>query len=351
LARENIFENLKEAQSLIEKLVQRSGRIKEENWKKARALGILTGKEALNLGWVDEIKESRLTEKDFQNTYLAQPESSEFYSTDLALKPQIAVIVASGDIVRRKVGLLNILGADQLTAEELGEQMERAAKNPRVKAVIVRVSSGGGDVLASHLMGNQIRDLNRVKPVVVSMGDVAASGGYFISAPSQFTSATPLTVTGSTGVFSGKPNLSSLFKKLDLKKEVFSLSPYPRLFDEASGWTPEERKIVEQQVEDYYETFLNYVSEHRKIDLAQVGKMAEGRVWLGKMALEGKLIDSLGGFSASLQKAKLLAELDEFEIKLLYPSIPVWGGFDELLWLRSELPQILGIASNNDLKI
>lgn len=350
-AKENIFENLKEAELAIESLILRSGRITKETWKKARELGVLSEKEAKSLGLVDEIKEARRAEQDFRKAHQVFSLNSQTAHDELALRPQIALIIASGDIVRKKIGLLSLMGSDPLTPDDLKDQVERAERDPRIKAIVIRVSSGGGEVLASHLMANQLRDLNRKKPVVVSMGDVAASGGYLLSVPSRFISARPLTVTGSIGVFSGKPNLAGLLKKLDIKKEVFSGSPYPRLYDEATGWSPAERKIMERQVEHFYETFLSYVSEQRKLDLSQVQKMAEGRVWLGASALEGKLIDSLEGLPAGIKQAQQLSGLGEFDLLPLYPSPSLFGGVGDLFWLKSELSELLGIAANNDLKI
>jgi len=316
-SRENIFQNLKESESEIRKCIQRSGRISDKTWNEVRQLGLLSARTAYNLKLVDQVQDSRQTRDHLVKSFRLG-ESVKLGSDRLNLPPKIALLIASGDIVREKVKLLGFLGNDQITPEQITNQIEQIKKDKNIKAVVIRVSSGGGDVLASHLIANEIQDLARNKPVVVSMGDVAASGGYFISAPSSAIFVSPLTLTGSIGVFTGKPNLSGLYKKIDLRKEILSTAPYPGLFSESQTWSKAETTIIERQVEEYYQTFIQFVSDTRQIPLKNMDALAQGRVLLGRRAFEGKLVDGIGGLSAAFDEAQRRAGLSESVVTVIY---------------------------------
>jgi protease-4 len=318
-SRENTLQNLAEAEEEITKLILRSGKISSKNWDKARKLGVLSAEEALKLELINSIG-TPYEEKSKTTHSHAIVETAKLASDSLVLPPKIAVIVASGDIVRERMKLLGVLGGNQITPEKMKQQIDRVQSDPSIKAVVIRVSSGGGDVLASHLIANLIQDLNKTKPVVISMGDVAASGGYFIAAPASFVLANSLSLTGSIGVFSGKPNLSGLYEKIDLNKEIISRSPYPGLLSEAKAWTKEERDIIQRQVDQYYKTFLEFVSKNRNIEIEKVESAAQGRVWLGGRAKEKFLIDDIGGTVQAIERASRLTNLDAFQIKWVYPT-------------------------------
>jgi len=330
-SRENIEQNLKEAEGEIKKAIQRSGRVTDERWEKALRTGLISPGEALKLGLIDKIQV-------FQN---GDSDRSSHWQQDLSLPPQIALISASGDIVRDKMRLLGFLGGGQITPEEVSQQVEIAKKDPRIRAVVFRVNSGGGDVLASHLIAQQVEALAKVKPVIISMGDVAASGGYFISAPAHAVVASPLTLTGSIGVFSGKPNLSGLYKKIDLNKEIITRSPYPGLFDESEKWTPSEREVIQKQVSYYYQNFLEFVSSHRTIPLDQMDRVAQGRVWFGGKALQHKLVDDLGGLSRALQLAQQKAGMDRFSLKVLAPRGRFLDSLSEAFFVKQHTEEKL----------
>lgn len=327
-SRENILQNLSEAEKEIETYIKKSGRVTESSWQKARKLGVLSDKEALELKLIDSIEEPREA-KEKITAFFRIGSGSTFSSRRLALPPRVGVMVASGDIVREKVKLLGLMGSEQIIPEKIAKQIQQMERDPLIKAVVIRVSSGGGDVLASQSIANQIKALNKKKPVVISMGDVAASGGYMISAPAASIFASPLTLTGSIGVFSGKPNFSALYEKIDLHKEVISKSPYPGLFSEAKAWTFEEREIITRQVNHFYESFLDYVSQHRPISLKEVDKVAQGRVWLGRKASELKLVDNLTGVLGAIEAAKNRGGLTDFEVKWIYPPSYLFDAITE----------------------
>ena len=332
-SRENIFQNLQESEAEIRKCIQRSGRVTDKLWVEARQLGLISARTAHQLKLADQIQDAKQTRDKLLPSFRLG-ESLKQGSQRLNLPPKIALLIASGDIVREKVKLLNIMGGDQITPDQITNQIEQIKRDKNIKAVVIRVSSGGGDVLASHLIANLIQDLARSKPVVVSMGDVAASGGYFISAPSTSIFVSPLTLTGSIGVFTGKPNLAGLYKKIDLRKEIFTRAPYPGLFSESQDWTKEERAIIERQVQEYYQIFTQFVSNNRKIPMDKIDGLAQGRVLLGKKALDGKLVDGLGGLQAAIEEAQRQAGLTESVVTLIYPPSKFLESLTDLMVVK-----------------
>src|SRR5262249_40561148 len=162
------------------------------------------------------------------------------------------------------------------------------------KAIVLRVSSPGGEVLASDEIAGIIERARKQKPVVVSMGDVAASGGYLISAPADRIFLEPMTVTGSIGVFLGKFNLAGLLKKIELQKEVLSYAPHAGLFSEDRPLTNEGREILTRRLNQYYDSFVSFVAKSRGIPKEDAEAAAKGRVWLGEQARNLKLADERG---------------------------------------------------------
>ncbi|MFM8270577.1 MAG: signal peptide peptidase SppA [Pseudomonadota bacterium] len=332
-SRENIFQNLQDAEKEIRECIQRSGRVTDAVWNQARKLGVLSARNAQSLKLIDQVQDA----KNYQEKLLGSFRLGEDLKTgrqNLSIPPKIALVIASGDIVREKMKVLGLLGGDQITPEQMTKQLDQVKKDKTIKAVVLRISSGGGDVLASHLIASQIQDLSRIKPVVISMGDVAASGGYFISAPSTAIYSSPLTVTGSIGVFTGKPNLASLYKKLDLNKEILSQTPYSGLFSESREWSKKERAIVERQVEEYYQNFIQFVSDARKISFEKMDSLAQGRVFLGNRAREGKLVDGVGGLQAAFEEAQRRAGITDFSVKLIYPPSKFLDSLSDLMFVK-----------------
>lgn len=344
-SKKNTFENLDQAEKDIFKLVEKSGRFNLSDWKKVKKLALLSASEALQNKLIDKISHSSQTKDSLKEKYLFG-ESAHVKSRRLSLPSRIALIVASGDIVREPVKLLGIMGSNQITPEKIEKQLKRAQADPRVKSIVLRISSGGGDVLASHQIANEVKKAAKNKPIVVSMGDVAASGGYFMAAPAQKILASPLTLTGSIGVFAGKPSLAALYKKIDLKKEILSRSPYPGIYSEAENWTQPERDIIIRQVNGYYDTFVNYVAENRGLSREKVESVAQGRVWLGVPAKESRLVDQLGGVIDSIEEAKKLAGLEEFELMPLYPPTKLFDSLSQMAFITNnkEIPYLLKVT-------
>lgn len=251
----------------------------------------------------------------------------------------IAVYYAYGDIVD-KASPQSIFQDDrQIVGNDMCKDLEDLAKDDDVKAVVIRVNSGGGSAYASEQIWHQISELKKVKPVVVSMSGAAASGGYYLSSNANWIVADPTTITGSIGIFGLFLDRSELYtKKLGInyaevktnRNSVFGASGHP--------FTPEQLSLLQNNVNRGYMLFKKRVAEGRKMTMEQVENIAQGRVWLGQDAIKLKLVDQLGGLDDAIAKAAKLAKMNDYETAS-YPSpLSTWEqllgsyvGSDDLL--------------------
>ena len=232
----------------------------------------------------------------------------------------IAVYYAYGDIVD-KASPQSIFQDDrQIVGNDMCKDLEDLAKDDDVKAVVIRVNSGGGSAYASEQIWHQISELKKVKPVVVSMSGAAASGGYYLSSNANWIVADPTTITGSIGIFGLFLDRSELYtKKLGInyaevktnRNSVFGASGHP--------FTPEQLSLLQNNVNRGYMLFKKRVAEGRKMTIEQVENIAQGRVWLGQDAIKLKLVDQLGGLDDAIAKAAKLAKMNDYETAS-YPS-------------------------------
>ena len=232
----------------------------------------------------------------------------------------IAVYYAYGDIVD-KASPQSIFQDDrQIVGNDMCRDLEDLAKDDDVKAVVIRVNSGGGSAYASEQIWHQISELKKVKPVVVSMSGAAASGGYYLSSNANWIVADPTTITGSIGIFGLFLDRSELYtKKLGInyaevktnRNSVFGASGHP--------FTPEQLSLLQNNVNRGYMLFKKRVAEGRKMTMEQVENIAQGRVWLGQDAIKLKLVDQLGGLDDAIVKAAKLAKMNDYETAS-YPS-------------------------------
>jgi len=193
-------------------------------------------------------------------------------------------------------------------SESVMEQLRRAARDPSIKAVVLRLNTPGGTTAASQEIALEVDRLRRAgKKVVVSMGDVAASGGYWIASRCDKIVANPGSITGSIGVIMETQDLQGLYEKLGMDPVVFKSGPHKDMGSPARDITPEEQQIFQSMVNDMYEQFVATVSDGRDLDPAQVRKLADGRVFTGSQALENGLVDELGNFYDALDIAADLA--------------------------------------------
>lgn len=219
----------------------------------------------------------------------------------------VAIVYADGEIVDG-----NMYMDGYVFGTRLAEELRAARLSKATKAVVVRVNSPGGSALASEVAWREMELLQREKPVVISMGSMAASGGYYISAPADYIYADNLTLTGSIGVFGILFNLSDTFKnKLGITFDTAATSPAAGGMNMMRPLTAMERKSLERSIDSIYATFTGHVAEGRNMPIEEVLDIAEGRVWCGTEALEHGLVDSLGGINEAVGKALELADIDD----------------------------------------
>lgn len=220
--------------------------------------------------------------------------------------PRIAIINAVGGINTGKSGNSGIQGKT-LGSDTLIQQVRAAKFDNNIKGVVLRIDSPGGSSLASDLMWKEIRSLCREKPVVASMVDVAASGGYYIAMACDEIVAEELTVTGSIGVVASKFNAEALNDKLGINSETLSRGRYAEVLTTSRGFTPEEEKYFEDSARLAYEAFTSKAAASRSMDLDSMLNVAQGRVWTGRQANERGLVDHLGGIHQAMKIVTLLA--------------------------------------------
>jgi protease-4 len=212
-------------------------------------------------------------------------------------------LIASGDSGTTPGGGF-IMGGDSVAAD-----LRRARTDSGVKAIVLRVDSGGGSVVASEVIRREVLLAHQVKPVVVSMSDVAASGGYWIASPADKIVADPNTITGSIGVLIGKMNVSGLYNLLGISTDYVATSENATLFSAQQNFTPAQREYIEKSLHETYDEFTRGVAQGRGMTVEAVDKVGKGRVWSGAQAKGLGLVDELGGLDRALEVAKQLAHI------------------------------------------
>ena len=238
---------------------------------------------------------------------------------------EIAVYYCQGSIVRMETP--SIYGSEQqIVSTKVIKDLQELADNSQVKAVVLRINSGGGDAYASEQIWRAVKELNKKKPVVVSMGGMAASGAYYMSMGAQYIMAQPTTLTGSIGIFGALPDFSDLMtKKLGFKYDEVKTNRNSTYASAGMSrpWSAEEIATMQNYVNRGYSLFRKRVAEGRKMSTEQVEKIAQGRVWLGTDAKDIKLIDGFGGLSDAIDKAAELAHLSSYQA-VEYPAMAGW---------------------------
>ena len=259
---------------------------------------------------------------------------------------QVAVYYAYGDIVDSDTGDMT----DQehsIVATKVCKDLEKLAEDDDVKAVVLRVNSPGGSAYASEQIWHAMMNLKAKKPVVVSMGGYAASGGYYISCPANYIIAEPTTITGSIGIFGMFPDFSGLLtEKLGIKFDEVKTNKHAAFGTMSRPFNAEEMALLEQYIDRGYQLFRKRVADGRKQSVEAIEKIAQGRVWLANDALKNKLVDEIGSLDKAIEKAAKLAKLSEYHATC-YPEPTNW--FDALMnqgnkgsYLDSHLRTALG---------
>lgn len=273
-----------------------------------------------------EIKKRLKLEKDDDINQLTLGDMLNVKSNEKKDGEEIAVYYAYGSIVDNNA--LDLLSGSEhkIVGKTTAEDLRKLADDDDVKAVVFRVNSGGGSAVASEQIRHAVKLIKAKKPVVVSMGGAAASGGYWISSPANYIIAEPTTITGSIGIFGLIPNFSGLVTdKLGVTFDGVTTNKYTDYeTDLVLGKDNDDAmKYMQTYVDRGYQSFLNIVSEGRKMKPDQVDSIAQGRVWLATDALKIKLVDQLGSLDDAVKKAAELAKLKEYHTST-YPSQGSW---------------------------
>ncbi|HZA13730.1 MAG TPA: signal peptide peptidase SppA, partial [Myxococcaceae bacterium] len=265
--------------------------------KRAQELGLIDG--IVDPAAVDETLEALMPGTHFDGRYALEARERRSWgrSRKIALVPVVGTI-ASGKSREDPLGFAEIAGSETVI-----RAVKAAEEDPDVAAIVLRIDSGGGDALASDLMYRAVLAAKKTKPVIASMGDVAASGGYYAAMGANRVFATPATVTGSIGVFVMKPAVSGLAEKLGIRQETIKRGELSTLLGFYRPWTDAERAAAQKWVDSFYDDFISEVARSRNLDKQRVDELARGRVWSGVAAKERGLVDELGTLHDAIDAA------------------------------------------------
>ena len=298
-------------------------------------LSFADAEEAVKMGFVDELRYAPEVE-----TYLKEKVGMSDEKLRLATCQQIASLKPAPSNAKQRIAVMYAEGeimpeaADQqynmasLITEKMARELIKLKEDKAVKAVVIRVNSPGGSAYVSDQIWKQVKALKEEKPVVVSMGNVAASGGYYISCAANQIVAEPNTLTGSIGVFGMFPNMTGLFEKLDVTSDVVKTHTFSDMGNIARPMTADEKVLVQGAIERNYRTFLSRCAEGRGMSVEAIDAIGQGRVWTGEQALANGLVDRLGDLDAAIQVAADLADLSEYSVQPVSSSKNWW---DKLL--------------------
>jgi len=251
--------------------------------------------------------------------YVKVPEQREHKGL---AREKIAVVYASGSIDAS-------VSEEGVNSEELSKAIREARRDSSIKAIVLRINSPGGSAYGSEVIWREVKLAAETKPVIASMGDMAASGGYYIACAADSILADRTTITGSIGIFGMIPNAQKLMTdKLGITQDVVTTNEHSDMISLTRPMSVFERDLMQQRIEDGYDTFISRVAEGRKMDKTAVDAVGEGRVWAATNAKEIKLIDAYGGLTDAINLAKKMANLDNYRIVNL-PKLK--DPFEELL--------------------
>lgn len=297
----------------IEKLEEISDQMKVSLPQDAVDVGLIH-----NLGYEDELKsvmkkklglaEDKKLRTMKMNKYIQATEAMDSYSSN-----RIAVIVAEGDIV---------MGGDEgIIGETYAEEIRKARNNDRIKAIVMRVNSGGGSMTASDMIWRELMLTKGKKPIIASMGGAAASGGYYIAMPADTIIAQPNTITGSIGIFGMWFNFGEFLEnKIGITHDVVKTGEYSDIYTVTRPLRDTERAIIQRGVNEGYEVFTQKVADARGMTQGDVKKIASGRVWSGEQALENGLVDQLGSYKDAIDLAAKAAGIEDDYSVSHYPK-------------------------------
>ena len=287
-----------------------------------------TGDEARKMGLVDGLRFKNglsgiLTKDAGELSKVSALDYSNIHPKDLGLEkgPRFAVIFCSGTITGGEDGNDPIFGST-LGADRVIRNIESATRNKSIKAIILRIDSPGGSGIDSEKIWKAVIEAAKEKPVIASISDLGASGGYYIAVGADTIIAESTSLIGSIGVFIGKFSLDNLYHKLGINVEAIQRGKNARIFSLVKTFSPDERAVVRKLITDSYDDFVNRVAENRKKSTEEIDRIAQGRVWTGEEGAELGLVDTLGGLNVAINLAKKKADIasDVDVHMILYPK-------------------------------
>lgn len=277
-----------------------------------------------------------------QNPQIITPAGLENIPQSTGKKEKIAVYYAFGDIVENP----SSMNFSEIASKKVCKDLAELADDNQIKAVVIRINSGGGSAYASEQIWHSIQTLKSKKPVIISMGGMAASGGYYMACAGNEIVTLPSTLTGSIGIFGMIPDMSNLLKdKLGLNFDAVKTNRHADFGTLSRPFNPEETALMQKYIENGYQLFLKRVSEGRGLSLKQTAQLAEGRVWTGAQALKNGLADRTGSLQTALERAAQKAGIGEYNV-VSYPKPQKW--YETLLqdqqtdYIQSSLKSALG---------
>ena len=318
--------------------------------------GPFTASQELKAGLVDELRfedqmwgelKERLKSGEPSKVSMDKYSRVTAESVGLQGKSQIAMVVGAGDIVRGDAND-DGTGESNLTSYGFDRLLRRVGSDPQIKGVIVRIDSPGGEVTASDEMWREMNLLSKKKPMVISMSDTAASGGYYMAMTGDPIVAYPATFTGSIGVVFGKPNLRGLYDKLGITKDAIQRGKNADIDSEYTPLTPEQRAKLREGIDESYKDFVTKVANARHRTFDEIHQVAQGRVWLGSQAKPRFLVDETGGLDKAIELVKQRAKIPAGE-RVTLMVFPGRRNILDILMKRSQedmmevkLAQVLG---------
>ena len=313
-ARRDHEDLLREFEAVFNRDVAVGRKLSDARVREITAKGPFVASEAKEAGLIDgtaydDELERATRELVGQDLSYAKYEETTLAPAEFGEPDHVALVYVEGDMIDGRSTHIPLLGMNLVGSYSVADTLKAVKDDTHVKSVVLRIESPGGSSMAADVMWRAVAELAKQKPVIVSMGTVAASGGYYIASPAKEIYALPLTITGSIGVFYGKADLSGLLQKVGISFDTYKTSPRADAESFFRPFSDDEKQALTVKVHQFYDTFLDRVSEGRHMTKDQVDLVAEGRVWTGQEALDRKLVDKLGGLREALAEARALGKL------------------------------------------
>lgn len=293
--------------------------------------GIYTAEKARQKGLIDSVQYRDDVKKELSrnltasinwNTSLKSYLKESFYEDYWGPRPVLAVVVLDGEVMSGSSRPTGILSDNTIGSESVAELLQRLRNDSSVKGVVLRINSPGGSSLASDIIWKEIRLLHEEKKfVTISLGNVAASGGYYLAVGGDDIVANRSTLTGSIGIFTGKFSLKGFYDMIGVNKSIFKTHPNAAIYSENDTFTEAEKVLIREQLGDFYELFLQRVRRSRQMPMNKIRKNAAGRIYSGKEARKSGMVDHNGGLMLAIELTRIKAGLDQRNLKIaLYPN-------------------------------